>query len=238
MGYFDRVAVPPPPPRPSAVQLWPDGDGGYALVWQRPLGPADGFVVLRGAAPDALTAVARVPAAVLRWLVPPDEGRYLALACTMGGNQGEPSAVIALPESQESVPPAPPTPPAPEPEHAPYGRCECCDPPRPLVPSDGSLVCPHTAAPHVAIASGATLLVSSLPYGLCRCCDPPQPLIRSGPSVVCLAQPQRRYEPAANGWQPAAEQPQSAALTDPSAIDAALRANSALLGTNGVFVRR
>ncbi len=114
--------------------------------------------------------------------------------------------------------------------------CQCCTPPRVLTPADGTLACPHTGELYAAMATGGLARATELPFGLCRCCEARQPLMRCGETVVCLAQPDQVYIRAGGVYLPRPPDEAQIILTDAAAIDAALRANSALLGVNGVFV--
>lgn len=235
MGYFADILRAPELPTTTGVRLWPNDDGSFTLVWQRPLGSIEGFAVLCGAEPAALHEVARLAANVLHWQVPASTTGYLAVACVRRKSVGPPGACVLLnmPKAEATLPRPQLAVESDEPAHAPFGSCVCCTPERILVPSNGTLICPQTAAAHVLLGSGAALLVADLPFGLCVCCDPAQPLIRSGEQVVCYARPEQTYTRQGEQWRPSA--PTSSVQADADAIDAALRANSALIGLNGVF---
>ncbi len=240
VGYFDRNGTPPAIPVPSGARLWANG-GALSLAWRRPLGGCDGYVVLAGNTPAALAEVARLAAATTCWPVPAGLGPWLAVACLRGAMRGEPGAlvwvandtvqpeIVAAESADDLI--------APQPATDAALVCQCCAPPRCLVPGDGTLVCPHTGELYAALATGGLARAVALPFGLCRCCEAKQPLIRCGDKVVCLAQPDQTYVRQGNIYVPGSPNAEPVALTDGEAIDAALRANSALLGRHGMFVR-
>lgn len=242
MGYFDRGGAAPAIPVPGEPRLWDDSCGRLTLAWRRPIGRHEGYVVLRGDHPDALAEVARVSPAAACWPVTPTGGPWLAVACLRGGAMGEPCAPIALPGAV-----APPDDTARRPVAfqptaereatlTPAAPCACCPEPRLLVADDGALACPATGELYAVLATGDLARAAALPFGLCRCCEARQPLIRSGDAVVCLGRPEQRYAPQGGHYTPVPPDAAPEALPDVDAIDAALRANSALLGVNGVFV--
>jgi hypothetical protein len=115
----------------------------------------------------------------------------------------------------------------------PYGICACCDAPQALVRSDiGRAVCPGTGRIHLIRADGRPVLADVL-SGACSCCAPAQPLVRVGAAVVCPARPEQEYAQVNGVWAPQATPP-SVDITL-SAIDAALRANSAKVTLYGLF---
>jgi len=246
VGYFDRTPVAPAIPAPSSLQLWNDGRGGLILAWRRPLGGCDGYVLLCGATPETLAELTRLPASATRWPVPAAADPWFAVACLRGTSVGEPSAAVSSADSGrwtvDGTGPHRRSSPVVRLELAPDDLqavpvCACCAPPRPLAPDDGALACPATGELYAALATGALARTAELPFGLCRCCEARQPLMRSDAAIVCMARPEQRY--SADGGRYTPLPPASAApapLVDPDAIDAALRANSALLGRNGVFV--
>jgi hypothetical protein len=252
MGYFNHTATPPAPSLPivQGLRLWDDGVGGLSLSWDRPLARYDGFIVLAGPAPDALSEVARLHGgrkAPLRWPLAPGSGPYFALACLCGEAIGEPSLIVTDcrlqipdPRSQPDDTGADTRPEAEDYRLSAIGYqlCVCCSPPQPLAAGDGMLNCPISGEGYVLLASGEQLRAAELPYGLCRCCEARQPLIRCGEAIVCYANPAQAYHPVGGRYEPLRPQAPSEALADAGAIDAALRANSALLGPNGIFVRR
>lgn len=237
MGLFDQGRVAPAIPVPAEPRLWDDGCGRLTLAWRRPIGRHEGYLVLRGERPDALAEVARVSPAAACWPVAPEGGPWLAVACLRGGAAGEPSATVALPgHAPGPAEPAPAPPPDAQPQPPDPGRCcACCPEPQALIADDGALACPATGERYAALATGELARAAALPFGLCRCCEARQPLIRSGDAIVCLGRPEQRYARSGAGYLPLpAGAP--APLADAAAIDAALRANSALLGPSGVFV--
>jgi hypothetical protein len=255
MGYFDKtISLPMPPlPVPQRLRLWDAGGGALVLAWERPLGQYDGFLILGGPAPDALAPVERLSGghkAALHWAVRPDTGPCYAVACWRGDAVGEASASVGEWESGrvgdsrfEMRDTAYPT------EQArldnlqspnlliPAHLCFCCTSVHALIPGDGALVCPFTGELYAVLNTGELLRATTLPYGLCRCCETRQPLIRCGEELVCYANPTQAYQLVGTHYEPVASG-QHTALADAEAIDAALRANSALLGTNGLFIRR
>ncbi|NTU78563.1 MAG: hypothetical protein HGA45_04030 [Chloroflexales bacterium] len=239
MGYFDRAGAPPAIPVPAGAQLW-DDEGAPTLAWRRPLGGCDGYAVLRGDSPEALAEVARLPAAATRWPVPAAGGPWLAVACLRAGIVGASGAPVRVAACAQPDCEAERTPvedlPAPQPVAASEHACQCCTPPRPLAPDDGALACPHTGELYAAMATGGLARAAALPFGLCRCCEVRQPLIRCGDEVTCLARPEQAYIRQGSVFVPRPPGEERVALTDANLIDAALRANSALLGVNGVFV--
>lgn len=238
MGYFDRPAQAPAIPIPAGAQLW-DAGGAHTLSWRRPLGGCDGYVVLRGATPAELSEVARLPGSATRWAVAPEGGPWLAVACTRGGAIGEPGAPLRLDQGSGPAPaPAPPEPAAPPvtSEQPTSGLCQCCAPPLPLRPGEGALACPHTGELYAVLATGALARAAELPFGLCGCCEARQPLVRCGEAIVCLARPEQAYARQGGGYVACSTSQAPGPVADADAIDAALRANSALLGVNGVFV--
>ncbi|HYF65255.1 MAG TPA: hypothetical protein VD886_20675 [Herpetosiphonaceae bacterium] len=115
----------------------------------------------------------------------------------------------------------------------PYGICACCAAPQALVRSDiGHAACPRTGRIHL-LAGGRPLLADRLPGGACSCCAPPQPLVSLGAAVVCPAHPEREYAQVGGVWRLQAAPPSVDATL--SAIDAALRANSAKVTIYGLF---
>jgi hypothetical protein len=258
MGYFDRGASAPAVPVPCDLRLWDNGLGRFTLAWRRPIGRCDGYVVLGGEHPDVLAEVARVAATAACWPVAADGGLWLAVACLRGEAVGEPSAPIAfsgsaprdsgwpLPARQdardtgEAAPSVATSGPSGPPQLDPnIGlSCSCCAKPNPLATDDGALACPQTGEQYALLATGALVRVAELPFGLCRCCESRQPLIRSGATIVCIGRPGQAYRAEGTRYLPLPPELSPAALlADADAIDAALRANSALLGVNGVFVQ-
>ncbi len=249
MGYFDRAAEAPPIPTPAGAQIWGEG-AERTLTWRRPLGPCDGFLVLRGATPEALAEVARLPSTATRWPVPASGGPWLAVACLRGDAIGESGAPLRLGGEREGPPERPAEagrPTTPERERPPEREaieatmgatawCGCCAPARPLAPGDGALLCPVTGELYAVLATGALARAAELPFGLCRCCEVRQPLIRCAGAVVCLARPEQAYRRVGGHYVAVEAAAEHVPLVDAAAIDAALRANTALLGVNGVFV--
>lgn len=258
MGYFDTPLNPPDLPVPQDLQLWDDGTGSYTLTWRSVLGVCDGYVIFAGVTPMALSEVARVPnlarqrGTLRHWPVPPGLGRWLAVACYRGASVGVVSVATPMGEEPDTVTPPEvvvsathaaeepllPVAPAPPADALPPDTplCECCAPPQALLPQEGRLCCALTGEAYVALATGEFLRVAELPYGLCSCCDPAQPLIRCAGAIVCLARADQEYVRVAGSYVPRQSTPAASPLADAEAIDAALRANSALLGLNGLFV--
>ena len=236
MGYFDHNGTPPAIPVPSGARLWANGSA-LSLAWRRPLGGCDGYVVLAGSTPAALAEVARLAAATTCWPVPAGLGPWLAVACLRGAVCGEAGAPVWVAPETEAATESADDLVTPQPTTDADLVCQCCAPPRCLVPGDGTLVCPHTGELYAALATGGLARAVALPFGLCRCCEAKQPLIRCGDKVVCLAQPDRTYVRQGNIYGPGSQNVEPVALTDGEAIDAALRANSALVGRHGMFVR-
>jgi hypothetical protein len=266
MGYFDKTLRLPMPtiPVPQRVRLWQDSDR-LVLVWERPLLPCDGFIVLAGSTPEQLAPVERLsggPKAALRWEVLAESGPCFAVACWRGEVVGEASMVVGreagggrqeagggrqeaggrrqeagytdlhgtMADEVSIVSTLLPATSLPD--------CACCTPPRQLVAADGALQCPFTSELYAVLATGECVRAASLPYGLCYCCEARQPLIRAGEEIVCYGNPTQRYQLDRGQYRPQTGPTHGEALADADAIDAALRANSALLGANGVFTRR
>lgn len=251
MNYFRATTslTAPDLPVPQDLQLWADGAGGQTLTWRRATGGCDGYVVLRGDSASALVEVARVPeraqtGRLRHWRVPAEGGRLLAVACYRGETVGAASAPLCSAAPPEAPATGTASTPPVSPRTAQLARsipaepaCQCCDPPQPLVIADAALVCVFSGEPHLLLATGEALRIAELPYGVCGCCDPPQPLLRSGDTIVCYGRPDQEYRRVGSRYVPRPTTATAAPLADADAIDAALRANSALLGVNGVFVR-
>jgi hypothetical protein len=119
--------------------------------------------------------------------------------------------------------------------------------------ADGSTACVYCGCVVALTLDGRALALDRLLYGACTCCVPRHPLIRQGDVLICPAHPERRYgvplglgDGRNDGDTPAAPNPNRPSPTpvpepapelDWTAIDTALRENSARLGRHGLFVR-
>jgi hypothetical protein len=119
--------------------------------------------------------------------------------------------------------------------------------------ADGTTACVYCGCAVALTLDGRALALDRLLYGACTCCVPRHPLIRQGDVLICPAHPERRYgvplglgDGRNDGDTPAApnpNRPSPAPVPEPApeldwtAIDTALRENSARLGRHGLFVR-
>ena len=118
----------------------------------------------------------------------------------------------------------------------PFGICTCCGQPQALVRGEPGAICPATGSAYLLLPEGPALLSNAAPDGLCQCCATPVPLLRRGDLLVCRARPDQHYQRTGNQIiliAPAADTRTPAETL--SAIDAALRRNSARLTINGLF---
>ncbi len=169
----------------------------------------------------------------------------------------EPVAPPAVPVPQPIIaePIAQPTDPDPDPNpHSALRTPHCPDcGARVAGRADGSTACAYCGTVVAITLDGRALALDRLLYGACTCCVPRHPLIRQGDALICPAQPGRHYgvplglgdgrndgntppSPTPNP-QPSTPVPEPAPELDWTAIDTALRDNSARLGRHGLFVR-
>jgi hypothetical protein len=168
-------------------------------------------------------------------------------------------------QAHANLPAAPQPPPAamlvPPNDPHPHSALGTLQSPTPICPdcgarvadrADGSSACVYCGCGVAITPDGRALALDRLLYGACTCCVPRHPLIRQGDALVCPAQPGHRYgvplglgDGRHDGDQPnPAPRPQPPTpVAEPTpeldwtAIDTALRENSARLGRHGLFVR-
>jgi len=116
----------------------------------------------------------------------------------------------------------------------PFGVCGCCQPPQALIRGEQHILCPVSGEAYLLLSAGPAPLAQAAPHGLCQCCQPSMPLLRQEEQLVCQAKPFNRYE----------QDDQQLILISPpplrqddvwTAIDDALRQNTARLTVNGLF---
>ena len=118
----------------------------------------------------------------------------------------------------------------------PFGVCACCDRPQALACGDRGAVCPSSGREYLLLSGGPALLPDAAPDGLCQCCRPAMPLIWQDQQLVCQVRTYQQYERRGDQLMLVAPDARKTSTAETlTAIDEALRRNSARLTVNGLF---